>query len=183
MANVEDAIHNQLQNIQTKTGKSLDELFSYIEDSGLQKHGERRALLQQEFSLGYGDANMLALQYNKRSESQSNTDPLDVIYAGNNAVIKPLYEQLIIEIKKLGTFEIAPKKSYCSLRIKKQFLTVGPGSKQRLEIGFNIKDSNVTNLEELPKGGMCQYRTFLTSADEINSQLLENIKVAMNQAE
>lgn len=183
MANVEDAINNQLKNIESKTGKSIDELFGFIAKSGLQKHGEIRANLQKEYSLGFGDANMLALQYSKRIQKPESGDPLESIYSAKNESLRQLHESLLAEIEKLGDFEISPKKSYVSLRKKKQFLTVGPGSKQRLEVGFNIKEARVTNLEELPKGGMCQYRTYLTDANEINPELLKNIRIAMSEAE
>ena len=39
---VDQATRTQLQNIQTRTGKTLDELFALIRESGLTKHGQIR---------------------------------------------------------------------------------------------------------------------------------------------
>jgi len=52
---IESATQTQINNIQARTGKTLEELNAIIQGSGLTKHGEIRAMLQQELSLGYGD--------------------------------------------------------------------------------------------------------------------------------
>ena len=61
MNSPDKAVATQLANIQAKTGKSMPELAALIQQSGLTKHGEIRAMLQQELGL-WGDANMLALK-------------------------------------------------------------------------------------------------------------------------
>ncbi len=60
MSAVDKAVQTQLTNIQTKTGKSLEELGAILQQSGLAKHSEIRAMFQRDLGLGYGDANMLA---------------------------------------------------------------------------------------------------------------------------
>ena len=60
MNSVDKATETQFNNIQIRTGKTLDELFGLIRDSGLTKHGEIREMLKHDLSLGYGDANALA---------------------------------------------------------------------------------------------------------------------------
>jgi hypothetical protein len=55
----DSAYETQLDNIQTKTGKNLDELAGIIKSSGLSKHGEIREMLKRDLGLGYGDANTL----------------------------------------------------------------------------------------------------------------------------
>jgi hypothetical protein len=56
---VDKAIQTQLTNIQAKTGQTLDQLHAVLQQSGLTKHGEIRAMFQRDLGLGYGDANML----------------------------------------------------------------------------------------------------------------------------
>src|SRR6266540_2316095 len=60
MSSLDEARQTQLDNIQEKTGKSLDELTAILKKSGLTKHGEIRDYLKRELSLGHGDANALA---------------------------------------------------------------------------------------------------------------------------
>lgn len=60
---VDKALETQLKNIQTRTGKTLDELYALIRTSGLTKHGEILELLKRDLGMGHGDANRVALAF------------------------------------------------------------------------------------------------------------------------
>ena len=190
MSSLDQARETQLKNIQTKTGKSLDLLRAHIQKSGLAKHGEIRSMLMKDFGLGHGDANTLvhaALQSDGQSaamaKAASTGDVLDEIYTGPKAALRPVHDQVMGAIQKLGEFEIAPKKGYISLRRKKQFAMVGPGTKGRLEVGLNMKGLEGTErlLAQAP-GGMCQYKVFLTDVKEVDKELMGWIKQAYTDA-
>lgn len=189
MNSVDKAFETQLSNIQKKTNKSLDELFILIKSSGFEKHGEIRDYLKNEFDLGFGDANTLAHVFKKAQEppaesSDSFTNKVDEIYSGSREPLRPLHDAVMQAFAQLGDFEISPKKTYLSLRRKKQFAMVGPGTKGRLEIGINMKDTPGTErLVEQPPGGMCQYKVWLTNVHEINDELLDWIKIAYDLAD
>jgi hypothetical protein len=68
---VDKAFETQLTNIQARTGKSLDELFGLIRQSGLRKHGEIRDMLKSSQGMGHGDANTLVHNYTKAAEAAS----------------------------------------------------------------------------------------------------------------
>ena len=86
-------------------------------------------------------------------------------------------------IQKFGEFDISPKKTYLSLRRKKQFAMVGPGTKGRLEVGLNMKDVPATaRLIEQSPGGMCQYKVWLTDENEVNDELMEWLRIAYDSA-
>ena len=65
MADPQAATLTQLRNIQSRTGKTIAELHAVLAASGLAKTGERRSLLMEQFKLGHGDANTVALLYGK----------------------------------------------------------------------------------------------------------------------
>ena len=112
-----------------------------------------------------------------------NEAAVEEYYSGKNEALRPIHEAVMKRIEKLGEFEIAPKKKYLSLRRKKQFAMVGPGSKGRVEIGLNMKDVQGTDrLESLPPGGMCQYRVFLHEPSDVNDELMAWVKTAFESA-
>ena len=180
MSAVDKAIQTQLTNIQTRTGKSLDELRAVLQQSRLTKHGEIRAMFQRELGLGYGDANMLAQVLRKTESEGSNAaqaeapdDVVNALYTGAKADLRPIHDRLMAEIAQLGAFEIAPKKGYLSLRRKKQFAMLGPATNTRFELGLNAKGLPADpRLLEQPAGGMCNYKVKLTSEDEVDEAVI-----------
>ena len=184
MSIVDTAIQTQLKNIQTRTGKTLEQLFAHIEKSGLAKHNERIAFLKTDFGLGHGDANMLALAFKKHLEAPTaehalDADPADAFYSGQKAALRPIHDKLMKAIEKIGPFEISPKKNYLSLRRKKQFAMIGPATNTRVEVGLNMKGVDPTDrLIALPPGGMCQYRVVVTATAEVDKELLGWLKQA-----
>jgi len=188
MDSLDKARETQLINIQNKTGNNLDELRKLILESGLQKHGEIRQMLIDKFSLGFGDATMLvhfALQTDGQTAaeaSQSSIEEiLEEIYSGSKSSLRPLHESVMKKVEELGEFTIAPKKGYLSLRRKRQFAMIGPGSKNRLEIGLNMKGIPPTErLVEQPAGGMCQYKIYLGSEEDMDLDFLNYLQIAFN---
>ena len=184
MATPEVAVATQLRNIEGKTGKSFAQLCKLIAGSGLTKVGEQRAMLMKELQLGYGDANMLALRAKQAaSPATEDADPLDAIYAGPKAPLRKIHERLHTAISKLGPFEVAPKKGYVSLRRKKQFATLGPATKDQIELGLNAKSLAASpRLKALPPGGMCQYSVRLSKPGEVDAELLVWVRAAYDAA-
>ncbi len=180
MSIVDQAVATQLKNIEKKTGKSFAELRSMILASGLGKVGLIRDMLKKDLGLGHGDANMLAITALK---PESEADPVEEIYSGPKAALRPIHDKIMTEIQKLGKFEIAPKKTYLSLRRKKQFAMVGPATNSRIEVGLNMKDVPVTErlLAEKP-GGMCQYKVKITDAKEVDKELLAWVRLAYDES-
>ena len=188
MSSLDKAVQTQLDNIQRKTGKSLDELAGMIRKSGLTRHGEIRDYLKRELGLGHGDANALvhaALQSDgqRAAEGKSGAQVLDEIYSGAKAHMRSIHEKLMKEIDRFGEFEVAPKKGYVSLRRKKQFALIGPRTNTRFEVGINAKDlKKNARLLEQPKGSMCNYIVNLTDAKEVDPELIAWIKSAYEGA-
>lgn len=190
MSIVDKAIQTQLTNIQAKTGQTLDQLRAVLQQSGLTKHGEIRTMFQRDLGLGYGDANMLTralldtdAEGTTGAQASKHGNPADSLYTGTRAALRPIHDRLMAEIDRLGDFEVAPKKSYLSLRRKKQFAMVGPATNTRVEVGLNIKGVAATaRLIEMPSGGMCQYKVNLTDVADVDAELLAWITRAYESA-
>jgi hypothetical protein len=185
---MDKALQTQLGNIEKRTGKTIDELTRLIKSCGYTKHGEVRDWLKKELGMGHGDANTLvhvALQSapGVAAEAESEAAAADRIYAGPKTGLRPIHDAVMRQVQTFGSFEIAPKKTYLSLRRKKQFAMVGPATNTRVEVGLNMKGVPGTpRLEALPPGGMCQYRVRLTRPDEVDAELLGWIRRAYDES-
>lgn len=197
MADPQAAALTQLRNIQARTGKTIGELHAAVASSGLTRHGERRTWLMTEFALGYGDANavvtvmgpthgaLLALLEGAvpGPAAASAGDPLDALYTGGKAHLRALHDAVMAAIDTLGAYEMSPKKTYVSLRRKKQFAMVGPATKDLIEIGLNAKDlAPHVRLKAMPPGGMCSYTVRLGRAEEVDADLLGWLRTAWQAA-
>ena len=194
MTDPQAATITQLKNIQAKTGKTIAELHVAVAASGASKYGEKRAWLMEHFKLGHGDANAvvhfidkplpdLAVGSPAAAPSALAGDPLDGIYTGAKSGLRPLHEAVITVVRRFGAFEEAPKKTYISLRRKKQFAMVGPATKDSVEIGLNAKNlAPHERLKVLPPGGMCNATTRITDASELDATLVGWLRQAYDAA-
>ena len=190
MSTLDQARETQLRNIETKTGKTLAQLRTALQGSGLEKHGELRSFAMATFGLGHGDANTLvhlALASDGQSAAQaaglSGEDVIAAIYSDKKAPLRPVHDRLMAAISGFGEFEVAPKKGYVSLRRKKQCAMIGPGGATRVDVGLNMKGVPPTGrlLAEKP-GGMCQYKVKLTGTNEVDAELVGWLRQAYDAA-
>jgi predicted transport protein len=195
MADPVAATITQLRNIQARTGKSIAELQAAVVASGAARHGERRSWLMENFKLGYGDANAVVLFIDKplpdissgapspSAAQASGGEPLDAIYSGAKAGLRPLHEAVVSQIRAFGEFEEAPKKSYVSFRRKKQFAMVGPATKDSIEVGLNAKDLTAhARLKLQPPGSMCNATTRISSTAEVDALLKDWLRRSYDAA-
>ncbi|MCW5634183.1 MAG: DUF4287 domain-containing protein [Rubrivivax sp.] len=195
MADPQAALLTQLRNIQAKTGKSIAALHAELDATGLAKAGEKRSWLMETYKLGYGDANTVALLMGKIPAGLDGApvaatapadagDVLDQLYAGPKAHLRAVHDAVMKAVRSFGgDFEEAPKKSYVSLRRRKQFAMVGPATKDAVEIGLNAKDLPAhARLKVQPPGSMCQATTRIGSVKEVDALLLGWLRRAYDAA-
>ena len=190
MADLAQALATQLANIEKRSGKSLQQLAEIMRASGLVKHGELRDMLKRDLGMGHGDANTLVhhvLAASAPGAAAAGEPALDDVvagfYAGPKAALRPIHDALMREVAKFGEFEIAPKKTYLSLRRKKQFAMIGPATNTRVEVGLNMKGVEPTGrLVAMPPGGMCNYVIKLTAADQADAEVVAWIRMAYDAA-
>ena len=190
MGTLDQARETQLRNIETKTGKTLAQLRTALHGSGLAKHGDLRGFAMATFGLGHGDANALvhlALASDGQSAAQaaglSGEEVIAGIYSDKKAPLRPIHDRLMASISGFGEFEVAPKKGYVSLRRKKQFAMIGPGSATRVDVGLNMKGVQPTDrlMAEKP-GGMCQFKVKVCGAHEVDAELVGWLRHAYDAA-
>lgn len=183
----EEMWQSMLDNMSEKTGKSKDQWFALLKKADLAKHGEIMKLLKGGHGLTHGYANAIALMFRQELEGgpASEEDLVAAQYAGVKAELRPIYDVLVKEIAAFGLdVEIAPKKTYVSLRRKKQFGLIQASTKTRVDLGLNAKSLKPQGaLEESGSfNSMVSHRIRLTSAEEVTDQVLAWLKAAYEEA-
>jgi len=183
---LDKAYATQIANIEKNTAKKLDEWITIVNKSGLEKHGELVGFLKEKHGFTHGNANMI-VHYAKQSHAGAaeNSDDLVTEQYKGKEKLKAWYDNLMNEVNKLGNdVELAPKKAYVSLRRKKQFAIIQPSTKDRLDLGLNVKGAEPSG-EVVASGtwnAMCTHRIKIENEKMINKDLLEWIKKAYEQA-
>jgi predicted transport protein len=182
---MDKTVLTMIENLKEKTGHSLDEWNKIIRKEKLAKHGEIVKFLKEKHNVTHGYASEIALKVlGSDADSTTNTDALIVSQYKGKENLKPFYDKLISEIEKFdGKFEIAPKKTYVSLKRKKQFIILNPASKTRFEIGFNLKSVEAKGkLENEKPNGICSHKINLTDIKEIDKEVIDWIRKAFDNA-
>ncbi|HRQ40926.1 MAG TPA: DUF5655 domain-containing protein [Chloroflexota bacterium] len=186
MSSVDEATQTMIQNLQAKTGKSLEEWVTISRSWGLRKHREILNRLKDEHGLTYGYANLVAIKTLEQDDEPKEADDLVAAqYAGAKAGLRPVYEALITAVTQFGPdVELAPKKAYVSLRRKKQFGIIQPSTASRVDVGINLKDIPPT--ERLEQSGsfnsMVSHRVRLSRVDDVNDELIGWLRQAYDAA-
>lgn len=182
MATLEDAVMSQARNIEQATGRSIRAWVALVEASGKGRHSEILTWLKHEHGFSHGNANFVALATKRASLVGGGDALVDAMYAGPKAALRPFHEHVIALTRGFGDdVELAPKQAYVSLRRSKQFATVGPSSRGRLEIGLSLKGVVPSGRLEIA-GGMCTHRVRLSSIDELDNEIVGRLRDAYERA-
>lgn len=184
---IDPQLQTMIDNMPEKTGKSLTEWYKVIADAKLQKHGEILKSLKGDFGVTHGYANTISILYRQQTAGgpPPEEDLVNNQYSGAKADLRPVYEAILTAVSQFGSnVEIAPKKTYVSLRRSKQFAIVQPATRTRIDLGLNLKD--VAPTERLEGGnvfsGMCTHRVRLTSVADIDTEVIGWLRQAYDQA-
>jgi len=189
--NLDPATQTMVRNLKEKTGKSLDEWIAVARTSGFSKHKEMLNYLKNEYGLTYGYANLVALSAQAQMQAEASGTQMgekELIaeqYAGEKAALLPIYNALIAGVQAFGPdVEIAPKKTYVSLRRSKQFALLQPTTKTRLDVGINLKGIPPTGRLEASGSfnSMVSHRVRLESIDQVDRELINWLKDAYDAA-
>ena len=187
MSSIDDATKTQLRNIETQTGKSLDELIQNGLATGISKHKELQAFFTNEYGLTYGNANTLAILTRDKTKGATGDEEnfVDAQYADKKAGLRPIYDALVAAVEGFGDdVDIATKRTYVSLRRNKQFGLIQPSTATRVDVGINLK--GIESAGRLEKSGsfnsMVSHRVRLSGSDDVDDELLGWLRQAYDQA-
>ena len=183
---IDKATQTQIANIEKNTGKKLEQWIAIVNKSGFEKHGELVKFLKEKHGFTHGNANVV-VHFAKQSHAGAaeNSDDLITEQYKGKETLKPWYDKIMTEVNKLGKdIELAPKKAYVSLRRKKQFAIIQPSTKDRLDVGLNIKGVEPSGIVEDGKkwNAMCTHRIRIENEKAISKDLFNWIKKAYDQA-
>ena len=181
----EDMARSMIENLPEKTGKSLDEWLAILGKQELGKHGEMVKWLKGEHGVTHGFANLIAHEYRGRQAGGAAPDPLAEQYKGPKAGLRPIYDAVAAAVGTFGSdVEFAPKKAYVSLRRGKQFAIIQPSTRDRVDLGLNLK--GVEPGDRLEASGsfnaMVSHRVRLSSPGDVDTELLGWLRQAYDAA-
>lgn len=123
------------------TGRGLDAWVTLAKATGIDKHKALVDHLKSVEGLTHGYANSVALRtFASDASAIGDAALMDAMFAGPKADLRPIYERLVSIVQGFGAdVELAPKKGYVSVRRSKQFAILQPSTKDRFDLGINLK--------------------------------------------
>jgi hypothetical protein len=172
----EQGMASLIQNLEAKTGKSIEAWVAIARGAKLAKHTEVVAFLKQQHGLTHGYANQVAMRALAAADAPAagSEDLVEAQYQGAKAAMRPVYEALVAAVQAFGPdVEFAPKKAYVSLRRSKQFGLIQPAT-ARIDVGLVLK--GVPPAGRLEASGsfnaMVTHRVKVGSVKEVDRDLI-----------
>ncbi len=186
MSSADEAMQSMIRNLEEKTGKPLAHWIDVAKMSGGARHGEIVKHLKDKHGLTHGYANLVA--HSALQSAAVHADEGDLIesqYAGPRAALRPIYDAIMKKVEAFGDdLEVSPKKTYVSLRRKKQFAILQPSTATRFDVGLNMKGTPAAGRLEASGSWntMVSHRVRLESPKDVDKELIGWLKKAYDQS-
>jgi hypothetical protein len=183
----EDGMASLINNLEAKTGRTIDAWIATARAAGIGKHGQLVAHLKKEHGLTHGYANQIALRAlaAKDAPAPGSEDLVEAQYAGAKASLRPIYEALVAAVRSFGPdAQFAAKKAYVSLRRSKQFGLIQPSTSTRVDVGLNLKGVPIGKRLEASGSfnAMVTHRVRISSTKEVDAELIRWLRQAYEGA-
>ncbi|MGD2122261.1 MAG: DUF5655 domain-containing protein [Gemmatimonadota bacterium] len=183
----EEMLKSMLENLPEKTGKTLADWKELLAKEGLTAHKDIMSFLKGTHGVTHGYANLISQMAREASAGGAPAAGglIEAQYSGAKEHLRPIYEKLSAAVKGFGPdVELAPKKTYVSLRRNKQFGLIQPSTKTRVDVGINLKGRDPTpRLEESGSfNAMVSHRVRIAEPGEADEQVIEWLKEAYEAA-
>lgn len=180
---MDKALQTMIDNMPSKTGKSLEDWKKILQTKSFAKHMEAVNFLKKEHGVTHGFANTI-VSLSKESDDKEE-DLVENQYKGKEDLL-PIYERLLSHVKSFGKdVKVTPKKTSVSIIRGKQFALIKPATKTRIDLGLKLRNKSTTDRLENsgPFGTMCTHRVKLSNADQVDKQLEGWLREAYDEAE
>ena len=172
--------------LKAKTGKDLDAWVAIARASGVAPHMALVGHLKAVHGLGHGHANSVAHAANASGAASIDDDELLAqMFAGPRAGLRPVHDAIVAVLQALGgDIEFAPKKGYVSFRRSKQFALGQPSTKDRYDLGLNLKGEPAAGRLEAAGSwnAMVTHRVRLSSPAEVDADVVGWLRAAYERA-
>ena len=131
-----------LENIRSKTGKTLTDFRQLAGEQGLTTRAELMLWLKTAYGLGHGHATALVHQILQADAVPTSPEAqIAALFAGKKARWRAAYDALLAAVTDFGPdVTVAPTKSYVSLlRRNKKFAIAQPATPDRFDLGIKLK--------------------------------------------
>ena len=99
----EEQVAKMIASLKTSTGKTLLQWSALVNNSGKAKHGELVSWLKSEHGVTHGYASLIAhrtLKSDAGSQTESGTDLVAEMLAGDKVALRPIFEALMTQIAR-----------------------------------------------------------------------------------
>lgn len=172
--------------LRKNSGRGLEQWVVDAKNSGIGKHKALVDWLKTEKGLTHGYANSVALKtFASDASSIGDDDLMAAMFAGPKSALRPLHDRLVEIVTGFGgDVELAPKKGYVSVRRSKQFAILQPSTKDRFDVGINLKGVEPgTRLEASGSfNAMVSHRVRTASPDDVDAELIGWLRMAYERA-
>lgn len=185
MADVDAETATMIANLEARTGRSFADWIAAAKGSGRQKHKALVDWLKADQGLTHGYANLVAHKTFASDAGSSDGDALmAAMFAGPKAAVKPIYDRVAGIVAALEGSAFAPKKGYVSFRRSKQYGLAQPSTKDRLDLGLNLKGVEPTGRLEASGSfnAMVSHRIRLTAPHQVDDEVAGWIRSAWEAA-
>ena len=144
-------------------------------------------MLKGVYEVTHGFTNTICMLYRQQAEggAPEDDDLVAAQYTGPKTSLRQINQAILSTVQAFGDdVEIASKKTYVSLRRKKQFAIVQASTKDRVDLELNLKEFDAT--ERLDVGnvlsGMCTHRVRLSRPENVDDEVAAWLHQAYEQA-
>jgi hypothetical protein len=172
-----------IRNLKDRTGRTLEEWVALARKSHLTEPKALRRWLETEHGLG-GTTRWIissATLSQRGQKPPSDADLLDAQFKGDKAVLRPAYDRLVRDMKKLGRdVRVGVRKTQTTFAREHTFAIAKAPTKTRIDLGLRLPGVRPTKRLEATTAfsDNATHRVTLTSAEDVDAQLRKWVKAA-----